>query len=374
MIFIKKALQNIKDSDFGLLKILGLISLTITVFSSLSFIITYHFLYGYYFGGEMNTVFSNFEIIRRFVPFHMNTMAFTYLMISLSASLIIYLVSLFRGRKFAFFAMATLGLVFFHIIMSVFFTRELTLKNIVYFGGIWIMPFIIAGMIIFTIRGMRYPFKTYSGLASGLLVFAILMSKFQLNITEEWMVICLIIALFIFGILFSNIKYNKYWNFIFFYPYSLVLAMLMISFANIVLFIMGLVIIALLISIALAYYFRGKLQEEVQTKGEPAPNFLGLIRNQKTRTGALVFFIIVLLGTYVLIPRVSMATAKVIRTFTLETESQYELIYIHDFNEELESIKGIIVAEEEDVIYISNEKWELEQVKTDKYHVRRYNE
>jgi len=374
VIFIKKALQNIKDSDFGLLKILGLISLTITVFSSLSFLITYHFLYGYYFGGEMNTVFSNFEIIRRFVPFHMNTMAFTYLMISLSASLIIYLVSLFRGRKFAFFAMATLGLVFFHIIMSVFFTRELTLKNIVYFGGIWIMPFIIAGMIIFTIRGMRYPFKTYSGLASGLLVFAILMSKFQLNITEEWMVICLIIALFIFGILFSNIKYNKYWNFIFFYPYSLVLAMLMISFANIVLFIMGLVIIALLISIALAYYFRGKLQEEVQTKGEPAPNFLGLIRNQKTRTGALVFFIIVLLGTYVLIPRVSMATAKVIRTFTLETESQYELIYIHDFNEELESIKGIIVAEEEDVIYISNEKWELEQVKTDKYHVRRYNE
>ena len=374
MIFIKKALQNIKDSDFGLLKILGLISLTITVFSSLSFLITYHFLYGYYFGGEMNTVFSNFEIIRRFVPFHMNTMAFTYLMISLSASLIIYLVSLFRGRKFAFFAMATLGLVFFHIIMSVFFTRELTLKNIVYFGGIWIMPFIIAGMIIFTIRGMRYPFKTYSGLASGLLVFAILMSKFQLNITEEWMVICLIIALFIFGILFSNIKYNKYWNFIFFYPYSLVLAMLMISFANIDLFIMGLVIIALLISIALAYYFRGKLQEEVQTKGEPAPNFLGLIRNPKTRTGALVFFIIVLLGTYVLIPRVSMATAKVIRTFTLETESQYELIYIHDFNEELESIKGIIVAEEEDVIYISNEKWELEQVKTDKYHVRRYNE
>src|SRR5690625_1808544 len=104
----------------------------------------------------MNTVFSNFEIIRRFVPFHMNTMAFTYLMISLSASLIIYLVSLFRGRKFAFFAMATLGLVFFHIIMSVFFTRELTLKNIVYFGGIWIMPFIISGLSLFRLRVIRF--------------------------------------------------------------------------------------------------------------------------------------------------------------------------------------------------------------------------
>src|SRR5699024_11885192 len=92
----------------------------------------------------MNNVFSNFEIIRRFVPFHMNTMAFTYLMISLSASLIIYLVSLFRERKFAFFAIATLGLIFFHVIMSIFFTRELTLKNIIYFSGIWIMPIIIA--------------------------------------------------------------------------------------------------------------------------------------------------------------------------------------------------------------------------------------
>src|SRR5699024_7373041 len=130
VIFIRKFLQNIKNSDFGLLKILGLISLTITFFSSLSFLITYHFLHGYYFGGEMNNVFSNFEIIRRFVPFHMNTMAFTYLMISLSASLIIYLVSLFRERKFAFFAIATLGLIFFHVIMSIFFTRELTLKNI----------------------------------------------------------------------------------------------------------------------------------------------------------------------------------------------------------------------------------------------------
>jgi len=130
----------------------------------------------------------------------------------------------------------------------------------------------------------------------------------------------------------------------------------------------------LLISIALAYYCRGKLQEKIQTKGEPTPNFLGLIRNPKTRTGALVFFIIVLIGTYVLIPRVSMATAKIIRTFTPETESQHERIYIRDFNDELKSIKGIIVAEQDDVIYISNEKWELEQVKTDKYHVKKHKE
>src|SRR5699024_12593349 len=113
---------------------------------------------------------------------------------SVCVSLVCYLVFFCIRRNLSFFAMATLGLVFFHIIMLFFFTRELTLKNIVYFGGIWIMPFIIAGMIIFTIRGMRYPFKTYSGLASGLLVFAILISKFQLNITEELMVICLFIV------------------------------------------------------------------------------------------------------------------------------------------------------------------------------------
>src|SRR5690625_1941361 len=164
----------------------------------------------------MDSAFSNFELIRRFVPFHLNTMGFTYLMISLSASLILYLLALIRGRKLAFIAIATLGLIFFHIIMSVFFTRELTLKNIIYFSGIWIIPIIIAGLIIFTVRGMRYPFKTYSGITFGLLFFSILMSVFKLNISEEWLIICIIILLFGFGILFSIIKYNKYWNFIFF--------------------------------------------------------------------------------------------------------------------------------------------------------------
>jgi dolichol kinase len=149
-----------------------------------------------------------------------------------------------------------------------------------------------------------------------------------------------------------------------------------LSFLNIDLFINGFTIfvIAVLLSIILAFYFREKLQEVVQTKGEPTPNILGLIMDPKTRTGALVFFIIVLLGTYVLIPRVSMATAKIIRSFTPESEFQYELIYIRDLHDELEPIKGIIVAEQDDVIYISNQKWELEQVKTDKYYVKKYND
>lgn len=224
---------------------------------------------------------------------------------------------------------------------------------------------------------MRYSFKTYSGITFGLLAFSIAMSKFQLNLTKEWMVICFILGLFICGILSTILKYNKYWNFIFFFPYTLLFLIVIISFMNIDLFIKSLtilIIVVLLISIALAHYFRGKLQEKVQIKGEPTPNILKLIINPKTRKGALVFFIIVLLGTYVLIPRVSMATAKIIRTFTLETESQQELIYIGDLHDEIEPIKGSIVAEHDDVIYISNEKWELEQVKTDQYHVRKYHD
>lgn len=81
-----------------------------------------------------------------------------------------------------------------------------------------------------------------------------------------------------------------------------------------------------------------------------------------------------LLAIYVLIPRVSMATAKVIRAFTPEREFQYDLIHVRAVDTELETIKGIIVAEQDDVIYISNDKWELEQVKTDTYHVRKYSD
>lgn len=81
-----------------------------------------------------------------------------------------------------------------------------------------------------------------------------------------------------------------------------------------------------------------------------------------------------LLGAYIMTPRVSTATAKIIRSFTPESEFQFDLISVKDLNDKTKIIRGIIVAEHEGVIYISNEGWELEQVKTDSYFVEKEND
>ena len=108
---------------------IGLITLTIALFSVLSYLITYGFLYGYYFGGEIDNSFSNFEFFRRFVPFHTNTMTFTYLMISLSGTLIFYVCKIMVEKRAIFKLIACILLIVFHVIMTGFFTSEIKLNR-----------------------------------------------------------------------------------------------------------------------------------------------------------------------------------------------------------------------------------------------------
>lgn len=186
--------------------------------------------------------------------------------------------------------------------------------------------------------------------------------------------------------MFSRFSYNKYWNFIFIFPY--IFLAIIISIAKLEFFkeqtdlIKAIIIIGipLIISIVLSYLFRKKFKEkDIHANASSESNsinkfvldILFILFNPKTQKGALVFIIIMLLGTYVMTPRVSIATAKIIRSFTPESEFQFDLISVKDIEDRSKTIKGIIVAEHEDVIYISNEGWELEQVKTNGYFVER---
>jgi hypothetical protein len=373
-------------SSMEVYKKIGLITLAIGIFSALSFLTTYSFLYGYYFGGEINNSDSNFDLYRRFVPFHINTMTFTYLMISLSVSLIIYSLKIANEKENFYKVIAVFCIFFLHVSMTIFFSREITMKNLLIFSLIWVFPILIGMMILFFINGMRNSFKTISGGLLGVTIISMYIIL-QEKLSEEWSVILLNIALFTSGIILSYIKYGKYINFIFVLPYSFILTLSIIGFTPLLdnfkdfsklSRLLIAIIVSLIISIIVSRIFKNNFIEKVRTPliknargsiNKVIYEFITVILNPKTHKGAILFVILMLLGAYVMIPRVSISTAKIIRSFTPSSEIQYDLIFIKDYIGKPETVEGMIVAEQDNVIYISNENWELEQVKISEYYV-----
>lgn len=385
-----KVVEKTLDETLTLKRKMGLITLSFTLFSTLSFLSTYSFLFGYYFGGEVNNSFSNFELFRRFVPFHINTMTFTYLMLSLSLTLIIYAMKFLKQKGFMFKTLAFICLIIFHLLITAFFSQDINIKNFLYFAAIWIIPLLIAVMVLFLVQGTRVPFKTFSGALFGLSMLIGTILFFNSSISEEWKILLLNIAIFGFGAMFSKLAYNKFYNFIFIFPYIFLVLILIIRIffmenfkeqSDVVKLILS-ILIPFIVSTLISFFLRKKLIElnltENNTMEGNSLNRLILdvvlvFINPKSHKGALVFIITMLLGAYIMTPRVSIATAKIIRSFTPHSEFQFDLISIKDFNDQTKTIKGIIVAEQDGVIYLSNERWELEQLKVDSYLVKRDN-
>jgi hypothetical protein len=369
---------------------IGLVTLVVSIFSALSFLTTYTFLYGYYFGGELDNSFSNFEIYRRFVPFHLNTMAFTWLMISLSVSLVIYALKVLRGEGVLNKLLALMCLIIFHVIMTVFFSQQINLTTIVHFGAIWIFPVFIGVIILFFIYGIRAPFKSFSGALFGISILSICVIFVPNNLSEEWILIWFNIALFTCGTVFYYLPYKKHLNFIFIFPYIFLLVVAVVigitpaveyfkDQTNLIKSII-IIFIPLLVSYCISLAFEEKFVEKMSLSEASSDKgtiyiviseVLNGIINPKTHKGTLMFIILMLLGAYVMTPRVSIATAKIIRSFTPASEFQHDVILVKDLEEKTKTIHGIIVAEHDNVVYISNEKWELEQIKTDNYFVER---
>lgn len=374
----------------NIIRKIGLITLTIALFSVLSYLITYCFLYGYYFGGEIDNYFSNFEFFRRFVPFHSNTMTFTYLMISLSGTLIFYVGKIMVEKSAIFKSIACISLVVFHVIMTGFFTSEINLKNIVIFGAIWILPFYLILFILLMLQGARAPFKTISGILYGFLFMMILIPLFNyFGISRDWTLIVYYNIVFIPGILLTKIRYNKYLNFIFVFPFILLIvgiiifALMELSEYNKLqpaLKITLIIGVAFLLSIFISKFLTGKFKEKANFdifNGNTANNtifskIISVILNPKeAHKDSLTIIVLFLLALYVMTPRISASTGKIIRSFTPVSEVQFDQISIKDLEGKKRDIKGIIVAEQDSVIYVSNEKWELVQVKTDNYYVEK---
>lgn len=164
---------------------LTLITLIVAVVSSLSYLATYSFLYGYYFGGEFDSSFSNLEVLTRIIPFHQKTLAFTWFILALSISLIMYALKFAMEKKLLNTFVVLLILTVFHVLMTMFFYQNINLKNNLYFLIVLIFPIILSLMILFPIIGSRTPLKSIAGGFSGVILFIFIVVFFSNNAKRE---------------------------------------------------------------------------------------------------------------------------------------------------------------------------------------------
>ncbi|MCM3733868.1 hypothetical protein M3196_19665 [Fictibacillus nanhaiensis] len=371
---------------------IGLITVIAGVFSALSFLITYSFLYGYYFGGDINHSISNFELFRRFVPFHINTFTFTYLLLSLSITLIAYTINLIKENGVLWgIGVGVVSMGVYHTIIAIFFIPNLTFHNIFYFGIIWLLPFVIGIMIMFFILIMRNLLNVISGFLYGGVLIGALLQITNVVVPESYYIF-LYLLLFAVGNLFYLIPNNKMTNVFLLIPYFLlgeaILLLIVNEFHSItpnlyltLSFFIAPIFVSIYLSYAKKEWLKEKYSSSKNDKSSKKITFLSSlsdllmgITNSKTHKSAVLILITVTMIAYMLIPKFLISTAQLIRSYIPSDNIQYESIWIKNFSGENKKIKGMIVAEKDDVIYISNPKWELEQLKVNEYHVNKQEE
>lgn len=390
MIAINQVVQEKSEKTLNAIletiKKVGLITLIISVISSLSFLITYSFLFGYYFGGDLTNSISNFELIRTFIPFDLNTILFTYLLIGLSTTLIMYLIQIFL-LKDIFSKIAVLALwISFHFILTAFFTKDFTTDNIIKFSIIWIFPLLSSILILFLVRGIKSIFKISAGSLFGFLTCLIFIIWFQDDVNGVYMEVLLLFLILIFGILFTFLPFKKLWNVLFVFPFALLIVLLVSSlvtfdyyqnspaFLKLIIILLSSVLISWWVSTIPKKLFvnREVTEEPNHTSSLFNRIIIEITRellNPKTHKKASIFLIIFLLAIYVLLPRLSTYTGKVIREYTPESELQFHSIEVITPDGSSKTFEGIAVVEKDDILYISNHKWELEHIKTEQYYI-----
>ncbi len=366
---------------------LGLYILAFAFVSMLSYLTTYSFLFGYYFGGGVEDTFSNFELFRRIIPFHFNTIAITWLMITLSATLIIYSIKAMKEKKLPSIVAGIFSLVLFHLFLTAFFASEINKTTILSLSGIWFLPIFIASLVIYSLYCSKSSIKTLSGLLLGVTNFILWISLSAIKISEDALVAGFIIIVFTSCAILILLPGKRYLNFLFIFPYVSILVAVTNKFipyieisssSSMLRKILILVVFPIILSISLSILFRRKNNTEKKkmhkfnTQKNVIQAAIDLIKRIMNITGSTpvsVFLIIGLLGAYIGIPRVSTTAAKIIRTFTPESQLHFETITINDVNGNEKNIKGLVIVESDNVIYLSNEFWKLEQIKVDKYFI-----
>ncbi|QTB25652.1 hypothetical protein [Lysinibacillus sphaericus] len=383
----------------------------------LGFLLIYSYLYGYYFSGDTQSTVSNFSIISNFVPFDFRTLSMTAFYFICIFYIIIGLVGLLRNdkknkKRMVFFLLCVA--IILTIMLTLFFASNITLVSFASFSLIWIFVGLIVWFLFILFNIIFKPiFLIIGTLQTFILGTMITIFLSEIGIEQVllqqlsfiifillWPVITTISIIFEKKnwMVFLNclpITFAMYLMFIYFFNsivnYNALLDLLFILILNIVLSYVVKIIKVKLKNRGLKKENKDNpdnpdnpdnLNMDVDEKNSKESNInkeKGLIYNaivvlysvlvDRKENGMKLVFGTILLLIFVITPQISMLCGKGIRMINMSENPSIKIVYVNQTGTE-KSLTANYYIENNSILYISNEKWELEVIKPVNYHIK----
>lgn len=379
------------SSSLNIYQIVSLLLIASACYSVLSYLIVYSFLFGYYFGGNSEISFSNFEVYRNFIPFHINTILTTSIMLTLSIAIIFNIGKLLTNTKIKRNKLskfiAIIVFLFLHFSFSNYFLAEVSYKSILFFSIIWLIPIFLLLILNTLVKFIVNPDVTALGLVWGIvIILAVSIASIALNknIDENIFQLLFIFIIFISSGFADKIYINKYSYFFISFPFTifftLTILYLISTFGNFsiistrIIVIAAFIIFHLTINYTLKLNFSKKIYNKIKTEkteisiSSIKENFLLLVNNKERSYIIFPTVLVVTVLIFVLIPHSTLGLSKAIRD-SIPTTQSFDEITILDQQGNNYTIKGWIVTEDDGIIYISDESFLLREVRAQNFIV-----
>lgn len=371
-----------------ILSITSIISTCITVGGLVFYSIGYSFLYGYYFSGISNPDIGLINLLISNVPFPFYSVIITS---AVFIVIIIFFVILLWNIGISLKHISTkndrlLGLariliiiflfVIFHFSLTSFFVGGFSSSSekTISFFSVWLGPIALAILIYFFVQMQKGMISASSGMCYGFLILIILGNFFDLPPSSVWS-----LGIFILGIPFSYferfLKYSIY-RFFLSIPFSTIivfgLSLFLTTFFQYTVgnwIIIGAFIIVLSIFLSHLTIKLGKntsnelSEEEVESNRRENKVF-----RKKFNGGTVLTLFIIVVLTFVIttIPEVAKITGTLFRSNI--PQSSHQNIY-YDGNPTPQLLNVELIAQKDDMYYISDSEAHMIILKTDKIRI-----
>lgn len=350
--------------------ILSMVTTIITIGGLVFYTIGYSFLYGYYFSGSMDSSISLIDLLINNIPFPTYSVIITSIAFTLAIILFIFILySLNLGIKqlmrkgerengIVRVLVTLIGSFIFHMGLTTFFVGDFSSPSntFIKFSFIWIGPFLLAISIYFFTRYMKGIFSTLSGFLYGIIGMAFL-TVFVDNPPELSILLIFIVALVLSY--FEHLIRFFWYRSILFFPAIFILFLVFLQFipswkpSRIIIF-----SITIVISIVLGCFIGRKKHttsndlKQIQLKNKTnQPKFGSL---------AILLTIVFLSFLATTIPFLAQKTGIYFRE---STPSKTRQTIVYDNNNYIDN--ATLVAERENLYYISSKDWNLIILKTE---------
>lgn len=219
--------RNKVDYYFKIFSSIRFFIFVVGIIPTLSFLLAYSFLYGYYFSGEMGELVSSFNMISNFIPFNIKTITMITLFFICIFYIVVYAIALMenndgtkKNRYIGNVIVVSIVTIILTISLALFFTG--TLDKSILFGFLLIVLFLgytgwLFYLQFFIFSNLKIEFKIFTNimlistaiLFFSLVIMGVLVGYFPKKNNLIIQVGTLILIFLLPTIIFFLIKNNK---------------------------------------------------------------------------------------------------------------------------------------------------------------------